>query len=77
MTKRLVAIATEADSGKRLDAFLAERFAISRAAAERHISTGAVEITGGTADNSLAKGVVPALDKFLKGYLVGHGNSPF
>ena len=49
MTKRLVAIATEADSGKRLDAFLAERFAISRAAAERHISTGAVEITGGTA----------------------------
>ena len=49
MIERLEAIATEADSGKRLDAFLAERFAISRAAAERHISTGAVEITGGTA----------------------------
>ena len=30
-----------------------------------------------TADNSLAKGVVPALDIFLIGYLVGHGNSPF
>ena len=49
MTKRLVAGATEADSGKRLDAFLAEHFDISRAAAERHIASGAVEITGGTA----------------------------
>ncbi|WP_442908561.1 hypothetical protein, partial [Intestinimonas butyriciproducens] len=34
-------------------------------------------VQGGTADNSLAKGVVPALDIFLIGYLVGHGNSPF
>ena len=33
-------------------------------------------VQGGTADNSLAKGVVPALDIFLIGYLVGHGNSP-
>src|SRR5699024_12371824 len=33
-------------------------------------------IQGGIADNSLAKGVVPALDIFLIGYLVGHGNSP-
>ena len=34
-------------------------------------------VQGGTADNSLAKGVVPALDIFLIGYPVGHGNSPF
>ena len=33
-------------------------------------------VKGSIANDALAKGVVPALDIFLIGYLVGHGNSP-
>ena len=50
MPKILNATASEADKGSRLDAFLAASFDISRSAAERLISEGAVEITGGEAN---------------------------
>ena len=50
MPKILNAMASEADQGTRLDAFLAASFDISRSAAERLIGEGAVEITGGKAD---------------------------
>ncbi len=50
MNEILKATATDKDLGKRLDAFLAGAFDISRAAAERHIAEGRVSLSSGEAN---------------------------